>query len=73
MCNNCVTGWGICACTGGDTFGKCPCSSGVDCPICGHSPQKKIVSIALGDLLSPELLKREQEVYEALQKAQGTQ
>lgn len=73
MCNNCVTGWGICACTGGDTFGQCPCSKGLKCVICNHDPQKKLSDIDLAELLDPALLQRERAAYEALQKAQGSQ
>lgn len=73
MCNNCVTGWGICACTGGDTFGKCPCSSGVSCPVCNHDPKSKVADIDLGALLDPALLAREQAAYKTLQEKQGGQ
>lgn len=74
MCSNCATGWGICACAGGDVFGKCACSSNISCPVCNHYPKgttaEDYKGLDLGALLRPEILERERAAYEAKQGAQ---
>jgi hypothetical protein len=44
----------------------CPCSKGLECPICDHYPSKLSESpVKLADLMKPELLKRERSAFES--------
>ncbi len=70
MCGSCLTAWGACGCDGGSVFGMCPCSKGLECPLCGHYPNKLVSAskVKLASLLKPALLKKEQARYKKLEK-----
>jgi hypothetical protein len=70
MCGSCITSWNVCACTGGEVFGVCPCSKGLECPICDHYSNKSLSAskVNLASLLKPALLKKERARYKKAQK-----
>lgn len=73
MCGSCASNWGYCGCTGGDVFGMCPCSKGLECPICGHYPNKAVSlsKLKLADIIKPSALKKEQAAYKKLEKTKS--
>lgn len=64
MCNQCITTFGVCGCTGGGVLVDCGTKWGVTCGACDHMPKKSAsgkvevdVDILL-KILSPEILEQ---------------
>jgi hypothetical protein len=51
----------------------CPCSKGLECPVCGHYPNKAVSlsKVSLADIIKPGLLRKERAAYKRLEKAKA--
>lgn len=66
MCSSCATGWGACGCEGGTYLAVCACTKGLECPACGHYPNKSFEgnpSEVLKEIMKPHLFTKDLEAY----------